>query len=112
LEEFALVVRLEISGGCSYHPDLSVGRVWAHLEPSYSWAELLRVSVFHLERGIFHLEELASRSTCIGLHLSSSLWGHILYWREHFVAAHTYYLSVHLRIIPDRLSIVLVPCVS
>jgi hypothetical protein len=63
-----------------------------------------------LERGIFQLEELASRSTCIGLHLSSSLWGRILYWREHFVVAHTYYLSGHLRIIPDRLSLVSDSC--
>jgi hypothetical protein len=65
-----------------------------------------------LERGIFQLEELAFRSTCIGLHLLIQPLEAYFVSAEHFVAAHIYYLLGHLRIIPDLLSIVLVPCFS
>jgi hypothetical protein len=43
LEGFSLAFQLETSGGGYCHLDLSFGRVWTHLESSYSWAELLKV---------------------------------------------------------------------
>jgi hypothetical protein len=47
LEGFALAFQLDSSGGGYCHLDLSFGRVWTHLESSYSWAELLRVSTIY-----------------------------------------------------------------
>jgi hypothetical protein len=92
LEEFALAFRLEISGGSSYHPDLSIGRVWAHLESSCSWVELLRVFSLLVERGIFQLEESTFRSTVL-VFISHSAFGGLFCIDRAFCSS-SYFLSI------------------
>jgi hypothetical protein len=60
LEELPLVFRSKISGGDSTHPDLQFGIFIGCLEASFSWAEIVGLTVFmrvHLHLGIQHLEE-------------------------------------------------------
>jgi hypothetical protein len=56
LEELSIAFGLETSGGGSYHPDLSFGRVWAHLEASFIRAEIVG---FGIQEGAPQLEDLA-----------------------------------------------------
>jgi hypothetical protein len=44
--ELSIAFRPKTSGGVSYHPDLSFGRVWAHLEASFIRAKIVGFGSF------------------------------------------------------------------
>ena len=109
LERLALDVGIETLGGRSYFLDLSSVRVWAHLETSSIRAELWRVPAFSWSVALFNWKVCYSDLLVL---ISHPAFGGYFVSAEHFVAAHIYCLSGHLRIVPDWLSIVLIPYCS